>query len=232
MSTPCTYKADELKLDIEELNKLLQQASRQKVKDVLSIEIRKLQTDLNKFHESHESSSIKPSDETVKSSPKVYEVKLSNYGWEQTETTLSLYVTLEDVEQIPKESVVCNFTENSLDLRILGLNNKNYVLTINNLCEDIEPNKCSYKVTKKGLITVTLVKKEPQVWLHVTRVEKKIKSLKSSLNPEMGDEGDPGTGIMNLMKKMYQEGDDDMKRTIAKAWADSQEKVSAGLSDF
>lgn len=29
---------------------------------------------------------------------------------------------------------------------------------------------------------------------------------------------------MNLMKKMYEEGDDEMKRTINKAWTESQDK--------
>ena len=33
---------------------------------------------------------------------------------------------------------------------------------------------------------------------------------------------------MNMMKKMYDEGDDEMKRTIAKAWTESREKQSAG----
>ena len=38
------------------------------------------------------------------------------------------------------------------------------------------------------------------------------------------DEGDPSQGLMKLMKQMYDEGDDEMKRTIAKAWHESQEK--------
>lgn len=29
---------------------------------------------------------------------------------------------------------------------------------------------------------------------------------------------------MNMMKKMYEEGDDNMKRTIAEAWSKSQDK--------
>jgi len=29
---------------------------------------------------------------------------------------------------------------------------------------------------------------------------------------------------MDLMKKMYEDGDDDMKRTIAKAWTESRDK--------
>lgn len=224
-------KADELKLDVEELNKLLQQASRQKVKDLLSIEIRKLQTELNKLLESYKNEPTKPSDKIVTSSPMFYEIKLNDYCWDQTDTTMTFYLTLENVQQVPKESVVCNFTEKSFDLHILGLDNKNYNLTINNLCEEIEPSKSSFKV-KKNLVIVTVVKKEAKVWLHVTRVEKRLKTSKSSAMPEMGDEGDPGASIMNLMKKMYQDGDDNMKRTIAKAWAESQQKATTGLSDL
>ena len=33
---------------------------------------------------------------------------------------------------------------------------------------------------------------------------------------------------MKMMKKMYDEGDDDMKRTIAKAWTESQDKKMKG----
>ena len=39
---------------------------------------------------------------------------------------------------------------------------------------------------------------------------------------------DPGVGLMKLMQKMYDEGDDDMKRTIKKAWHESQEKRMKG----
>lgn len=31
-------------------------------------------------------------------------------------------------------------------------------------------------------------------------------------------EADPGASLMNMMKKMYEDGDDDMKRTIGQAW--------------
>lgn len=35
---------------------------------------------------------------------------------------------------------------------------------------------------------------------------------------------DPQASMMNMMKKMYEEGDEEMKRTIAKAWTESQDK--------
>ena len=36
------------------------------------------------------------------------------------------------------------------------------------------------------------------------------------------DKKDPQAGLMDLMKNMYQEGDDEMKRTIAQAWQKNQ----------
>lgn len=36
---------------------------------------------------------------------------------------------------------------------------------------------------------------------------------------------------MNLMKKMYDDGDDEMKRTITKSWYEAQQKRSEGLHD-
>ena len=40
----------------------------------------------------------------------------------------------------------------------------------------------------------------------------------------MDKEEDPSAGLMKLMKQMYDEGDDEMKRNITKAWHESQEK--------
>lgn len=42
----------------------------------------------------------------------------------------------------------------------------------------------------------------------------------------MDDDKDPNDSLMDLMKKMYDEGDDDMKRTIAQAWTQSKDKKS------
>jgi len=39
-------KLEELRLDVAELNQLLSTAERQKVKDILSVEIRKLETEI------------------------------------------------------------------------------------------------------------------------------------------------------------------------------------------
>ena len=50
--------------------------------------------------------------------------------------------------------------------------------------------------------------------------------------PKVDKDEDPGVGLMKLMKQMYDEGDDEMKRTIAKAWHESQEKRAKGTEDL
>lgn len=51
--------------------------------------------------------------------------------------------------------------------------------------------------------------------------------------PSYDENADPGEGLMNMLKKIYSEGDDEMKRTINKAWTESQEKKLKGeVMDF
>ncbi|XP_076673888.1 calcyclin-binding protein [Andrena cerasifolii] len=209
-------KADELKLDIEEINNLLQHASRQRSKDVLGLEIRRLQTELMKSDEGNKVTSTS-TNAVSNASDKCYEVKLNNYGWDQSSTRMTLYITLKDVHQLPKEAVICNFTEKSIDLRVLRLDNKNYRLTINDLCEEIDAEQSNVRV-KTDMVIVNLFKRVAKNWSHVTAVEKRIKELKKNMVPNVGEDTDLGAGLMNVVKKMYQEGDDEMKKTIAKAW--------------
>lgn len=60
----------------------------------------------------------------------------------------------------------------------------------------------------------------------MTTTEKRLKDEKSKAfeNDKGESGGDPMGGLMNMMKKMYDSGDSEMKRTIAKAWTEGQEK--------
>ncbi|XP_076626461.1 calcyclin-binding protein [Colletes latitarsis] len=224
-----TTKADNLKLDIEELESLLQQAARQKTKDILNLEVRKLQTELTKLIEETKPTTATPTNVVPSSSDnKCYEVKIDNYGWDETNTTMKLYVTLKNVQQLPKEAVNCNFSEKSVNLHVFGLDNKNYNLTINNLCEEIDVNNSNVKV-KTDMVVIFLVKKVAKTWSHVTGVEKRIKETKASSVPDMDNNSDPNAVIMNMMKKIYNEGDDELKKTIAKAWTENQENKATAL---
>lgn len=56
--------------------------------------------------------------------------------------------------------------------------------------------------------------------------EKRLKDQKKKVLDEDKEEAgaDPMGGLMNIMKKMYDSGDSEMKRTIAKAWTEGQDK--------
>jgi hypothetical protein len=72
----------QLRLDVAELNRFLSTAVRQKVKDVLSVEICKLETEITTLKElcEKDSSPETPVNSVTTSKPKCYEVKLNNYG--------------------------------------------------------------------------------------------------------------------------------------------------------
>ena len=47
----------------------------------------------------------------------------------------------------------------------------------------------------------------------------------------MDESKNPSDSLMEMMKNMYETGDDEMKRTIAKAWTESREKMHTGGGD-
>lgn len=55
----------------------------------------------------------------------------------------------------------------------------------------------------------------------MTAYEKKAKEPRI---PKLDQSDDPSAGLMDMMRQMYEDGDDDMKRTIAKAWTESRDK--------
>lgn len=66
----------------------------------------------------------------------------------------------------------------------------------------------------------------------------KFEDLKQHFAPQnnrkasVEDSSDPSQGLMNILKKIYSEGDDEMKRTLNKAWTESQEKRRGDTMDF
>lgn len=63
-------------------------------------------------------------------------------------------------------------------------------------------------------------------WGYLTSTEKRLKDNKAAAidNEKGSTKDDPNGAIMDMMKKLYDSGDSDMKRTIAKAWTEGQEK--------
>lgn len=81
------------------------------------------------------------------------------------------------------------------------------------------------------MVVVSLAKaNEDSRWSHLTSSEKKAKEPKAPPKPDK-EGADPTSGLMDMMKQMYEDGDDEMKRTIAKAWTESRNNPG-GMPSF
>lgn len=71
-----------MKADIAELELLASQATRQRVKDILSVEARRLITEVIKLEEAQRVAEAASSTQQVQTAPsnRHYQVKLNNYG--------------------------------------------------------------------------------------------------------------------------------------------------------
>lgn len=141
-----------------EWKQLLTLAKRNKVKDCISIEIKKIETTIGELKSINNINSCpaKKSSESPATAPttvKRYEVELSNYAWDQSDKYLKLFITLDGVQTVGESNVQCEFTTNSIRLMVYGLNDKNYKMIINNLLEPIDIEK-SYRKVKSNMISI------------------------------------------------------------------------------
>jgi len=213
-------KTKELMQDIEELKVLLTEAKRMRVKQLLQSSIKQLETELAACPKLEDLA--QPIEKKTVIKPKCYDVQITNYAWDQSDGFVKLYVTLEGVHEILAENVTCNFTQRSVELVVKDLQSKNHILRLLKLMNPIQP-KVSYYKIKTDKVVVFMKKEKSQSWSHLTSQEKKVKD-----KPEVKDDADPTSGLMDLMRQMYEDGDDEMKRTIAKAWTESREKGASG----
>ena len=58
----------------------------------------------------------------------------------------------------------------------------------------------------------------------IQREQGTFKSIQFKSKEDEPKAEDPSGGMMNMMKKMYEDGDENMKRTIAEAWTKANDK--------
>jgi calcyclin binding protein len=122
-------------------------------------------------------------------------------------------VRLKGVEALSKENVTCDFTESSFDLKVLGLDGTNYRFLRTNLDKDIVPAQSEVKV-KKNHVIVQLQKVKGEYgydsWMDLC-----AKGKRKPAKKEGGS--NPQDSIMGMMKDLYDDGDDNMKKVIGEA---------------
>ncbi|XP_058201317.1 uncharacterized protein LOC131316063 isoform X2 [Rhododendron vialii] len=228
--------ADDFMLDLAELRNIRNIAERPRVVSLISSEIRKLEkviflTLAEEAGSTVTSQSPSPSPTLTPtpipaakmvSNPAVNYLTLGSFSWEQDIDKVKIYVSLEGVDQEKMEIV---FKPMSIDVKFHDVQGKNYRCAIPKLNKEIVPEKCKV-VVKPTRVIITLPKASKGNWLDLHFKEDKLK-------PNVDKGGDPMAGIMDLMKNMYEEGDDEMKKTIAKAWTDARSgKAADPLKDY
>ncbi|CAK9191155.1 unnamed protein product [Sphagnum troendelagicum] len=207
--------------DIEELRRLLQEAKRPRVQFILSSQISTLEKVVQDEHATAAAAAAAAATEQVpkvvpleikKFQPIVQYITLATFSWDQDYDKVKIYITLEGASQDKTEA---NFHSDSVDLKIHDVSGKNYRCSVPKLNKTIIPEQSKVLVKPKRII-ITLKKADSGNWIDLYKKEDKFKA------PAMDKDKDPMSGIMDLMKNMYDEGDDEMKKTIAKAWSDAR----------
>ncbi|XP_023001468.1 calcyclin-binding protein [Cucurbita maxima] len=209
--------AEDLSLDLEELRHLHSIAKRPRVLSLISSEISNLEK-LSKetVPQTHAPTPVSISTAKVPINSGIVYTPLPGFSWDQDNDKVKIYVSLEGIEQ---EKVEADYKKQSIDIKFHDVKGKNYRFAIPKLNKEIVPEKCKLLV-KPTRAVITLYKASKGNWLDLHLKEDKLK-------PGLDKERDPMAGIMDLMKNMYDEGDDEMKRTIAKAWTDARSGKTA-----
>ncbi|KAM6948254.1 calcyclin-binding protein [Aplochiton taeniatus] len=220
---------NQLESDLQEICGLLEKAERKRVQELLKQEQSKVESEIGAkrlLKEQKEKREADPSSATKAA----YTVKITNYGWDQSDKYVKIYVTLKDVHKIPAENVEVTFTDRGFSLLVKEFGGKNHEMTLRSLMSAIDA-KDSCKKIKTDMVLVMCKKTAAKRWECLTQAEKQAKDKDK---PKMEDNADPSDGLMSMLKKVYSEGDDEMKRTINKAWSESQEKraTGGGLGDM
>ncbi|XP_022140222.1 calcyclin-binding protein [Momordica charantia] len=213
--------AEDLSLDLEELRHLQSIAKRPRVVSLISSEIRNLEK-MSKESvsaptvQTPTATPISTSTAKVPTGPAIIYTPLSGFSWDQDNDKVKIYISLEEIEQ---EKVEADYKVMSIDIKFHDVKGKNYRFAIPKLNKEIMPEKCKLLI-KPTRAVITLYKASKGNWLDLHLKEDKLK-------PGLDKERDPMAGIMDLMKNMYDDGDDEMKRTIAKAWTDARSGKTA-----
>jgi len=192
--------------EIQELRQLLHYAKRPRVQSLLSSHISGLEKQA-----AAAAAEQKPKMERKFAPPAVTYTTLTTLSWDQDNEKVKIYIPLEGACQ---EKMVADIQSASFDLKIHDVGGKNFRYSILKLNKSIVPDQSTVLAKPKRVI-VSLKKTDLGDWQDLHKKEEKSKAPAS-------DKENPMAGIMEMMKNMYDEGDDEMKKTISKAWCDAQ----------
>lgn len=259
-------RSDERLLDVEEIEKVAQELKRPGARlqlESLAKKLRKEAAALKRVEKNQASTTtttaaaepVEPKSTPVPAPPKTVEAaplpppstassvkyttvdRFSFDPGQYNDKFVSIYVPLPGVGSISKDKITCQFTKDSFDLIANDLpNGKSYRLCKDKLEKDIHVGKSKYLV-KADKIVLKLCKIKGEygsfdMWTKLTDPKKKEKAKTSKDNPM--------SSITDLMKDMYESGDDQMKKMIGETMMKQRNgelgkedtKLDGGFGDF
>ncbi|XP_053206102.1 calcyclin-binding protein-like [Panonychus citri] len=147
---------------------------------------------------------------------------VTNFAWDQSDKFIKIYLSLDTIkEPFEDEQIKLTFADENSVKVIFG----RYKFTLTKLSDKLNTQESYFKRTKSKIILYLKKKKEGN-WSNI-QYSKPVTVVDEKERPD--DNADPSATLMSLMKKMYQEGDDEMKRTIAKSWYEAQQKKESDI---
>lgn len=149
-----------------ELRRFAAETSRQRVRDYLTVEVRKIETELIHLQEvvakSNDEQQRTAAAATTTPSPPTdrrYQVELTQFAFDESDRFVKLFVTVPDVHKCSEEAVTVAFAENSFCLLVTNLNNRDYKMQTTALVGKIDPAK-SYRKIKTNMVAIYAKKAE------------------------------------------------------------------------
>lgn len=166
----------QLTLDIAELDSIVNQLKRQRNIDAISLQKKRLETELSNLR-SQLAAEQKPANAVTSTAtnitPKRYESEITNYAWDQSDKFVKFFIGLDGVHNASEENIVVTFTTNSILLKALDIQNKDYKFEVNSLLYEIDVEK-SYRKIKTNSIAIYAKKaaegNKPSIRLRLNRL--------------------------------------------------------------
>lgn len=149
---------------------------------------------------------------------------IERVAWDQEGRNVDFYVFLDGVGGVAKEDLEVKIDVESIRVKVRNLDGRNYHYHLHRLYSKIKPENSFWKV-KKDAVCFKLFKLNDDRWPKL-QFDAKDAEQEARMREQM--KGDPANAIVEMMRGVYEGGDDDMKRTIAKAWTESQERQARG----
>lgn len=142
-------------MDLAELNAISEQLKRPRNIDAISLQKKRVETELSNLRAQLASNTnTEPSKpRPANAEPKRYECEITNYAWDQSDKFVKFFLTLDGVQDAAEENVIVTFTPNSIQLKVVNVQNKDHKFEIKHLLYDIDVEK-SYRKIKTNSVAI------------------------------------------------------------------------------